>query len=210
MNKSTPINQLPSQNVPQQNIFVNDQQRNMITQAQQAIGNSTLPQNTQLPSEVINEDDTAIQDMLNNLSSQQDTQSHQQQMPPVYSSQVQSPQEELMRFAAMNNLNINQLNSLMSGYGPPPFMRSMQDSPPPPPSFYKQSQQGYMKQLTHIFSSEMKLAGLVFLVVIVIQLLPLHKYIGRYIAVDRIPYHDVLLRAIVAALLIVITKKLVG
>ena len=209
MNKSTPINQLPAI-AQQQNLFVNDQQRHMVTQAQQAIGNSTLPQNTQLPSEVINEDDAAIQDMLNNLSSQQEA---PQGAPPQYNPniqipQVQSPQEELMRIAAANNLNINQLNQLMSGYGAPPSYASSMSG-----QFAVSQPQGYAKHLAglkNVFSSELRLAGLVFVVVILVQFVPFHSYIGRYIAIDKIPYNEVVLRAIIASLVVVVFKKLFG
>lgn len=203
MNKSTPINQLPI--AGQQNMFVNDQQRNMVTQAQQAIGNSTLPQNTQLPSEVINEDDAAIQDMLNNLS-QQDAQPSQYMQPSVQMPQIQSPQEELMRLAAANNLNINQLNQLMSGYGPGGYA-------PPASHFVQPPAQGYAKHLSglkHVFSNELKLAGLVFFVVLIVQFVPFHRYIGRYVAIDKIPYNEVVLRAIIATLVVVVFKKLLG
>lgn len=208
MNKSTPINQLPA--VSQQNMFVNDQQRHIVTQAQQAIGNSTLPQNTQLPSEVINEDDAAIQDMLNNLSSQQEP---PQGGPPQYSPHIplptghtQSPQEELMRIAAANNLNINQLNQLMNGYGAPP-------SYPPSAAQFQPHVQGYARHLAglkNVFSSELKLAGLVFLVVILVQFVPFHRYIGKYVAIDKIPYNEIVLRAIVASLVVVVFKKLLA
>lgn len=210
MNKSTPINQLPA--VQQQNMFVNDQQRNMVTQAQQAISNSTIPQNTQLPADVINEDDATIQDMLNNLSSQQDSVSSHGNMPPQYNPQIpphvqQSPQEELMRLAAANNLNINQLNQLMSGYGPSGYPSMPSNFVGPAPT------QGYAKHLSglkQVFSNELKLAGLVFLVVILVQFVPFHSFIGKYVAIDKIPYNDVILRAIIASLVVVVFKKLLG
>ena len=207
MNKSTPINQLPVSS--QQNLFVNDQQRHMVQQAQQAIGNSPLPQNTQLPSEVINEDDAAIQDMLNNLSHQDGGREAPQYMPQMPPMQMQqSPQEELMRLAAANNLNINQLNQLMSGYGPPGYASG-------PSQFVQQAPpvQGYAKHLSglkHIFSNELKLAGLVFFVVILVQFVPFHRYIGKYISIENIPYNEILLRAIIASLVVVVFKKLLG
>jgi hypothetical protein len=188
----------------------------MVQQAQQAIGNNPLPQNTQLPSEVINEDDAAIQDMLNNLS-HQDGGAHQeggrdapQYMPQIPPMQMQqSPQEELMRLAAANNLNINQLNQLMNGYGPPGY--------PSGPSQFVQQQappvQGYARHLSglkHVFSNELKLAGLVFFVVILVQFVPFHRYIGKYISIENIPYNEILLRAIIASLVVVVFKKMLG
>ena len=66
MNKSTPLSQLPS--TPSQGNFVNDQQRQMITQAQQAIQTSTFPQNTQISSDIVNDDDPTIQEVLNQFN----------------------------------------------------------------------------------------------------------------------------------------------
>lgn len=189
MNKSTPINQLPSNLPNQQNAFVNDQQRQMITQAQAAIGNSTMPQNTQLPNEILNEDDAVIQDMLNNLNTGQSNSS----VDPGYT------QEDLLRLAAMNNLNINQFPQQQyapaQNYG---YMSTVQTSQPT----------SYAKQFTAILTSEFKLAAVVFFLVIIVQLVPFHSYLAKYIAIDKVPYHDVILRAIIAALAVIIIKKL--
>lgn len=209
MNKSTPINQLPVQQGSQPS-FVSDQQRNMITQAQQAIGNSTMPQNTQLQSEILNEDDSVIQDMLNNLNSsqpdaqlpsyiQQHQQQQQQQQQMQQNQLQQQQQDELMRLAAMNNLNINQL---MSGYGPNPSGSYTT------PSIVMPQVNNYTKQFTGLFTNEIKLIGIVFLVVIVVQFIPIHQYVGRYISIEKIPYHDIILKASLTASLVVILKKL--
>lgn len=195
MSKSTPINQLPSQMVPQ-NTFVNDQQRQMITQAQQAISNSTMPQNTTLPNDILNEDDSVIQDMLNNLSAGQ--QQQQQQMQDL------QQQEEFLRMAALNNMNINQV------------MQQPQQQhylPPPQPFFMPQAgltiQQPSMQQkFMSLITSEFKLAGLVFAIVIIVQFVPFHRYISKYIAIEKIPYHEIILRGILAALAVVIAKKM--
>lgn len=191
MNKSTPISQLPSQSSATQTAFINDQQRQMITQAQNAISNSTLPMNTQISNDVIQEDDAAIQDMLNNLSPQHESPAPMQpQFPP------QTTQEELLRIAAMNNLNVHQLNTLMSGYGP-----STQTSEPPPSR--------YAQQISSILNSEIKIAGIVFFAVIAVHFLPISRVVGRYVALEKIPYHDVLLRAILASLAVVVVSSLV-
>lgn len=194
MSKSTPINQLPSQ-MASQNTFVNDQQRQMITQAQQAIGNSTMPQNTTLPNDILNEDDSVIQDMLNNLNSGQ-----QQQAVQLQDLQQQ---EDFLRMAAMNNMNINQVMP-QQHYMPPPtpafFMPPAAAAVPLQPSMH----QKFMSLLT----SEFKLAGLVFAIVIIVQLVPFHRYISKYVAIEKIPYHDIVLRGILAALGVIIVKKM--
>jgi hypothetical protein len=165
----------------------------MITQAQQAISTSQMPQNTQLAPEIMNEDDAAIQDMLNNLNTGV---IQEPQQIPVHT------QDELIQRLSANNVNVN---TLMNGYGLPQTysMPQQQQFVPVTPSFSA-------KTLTNLLQSEFKLVGLVFLVVIVVQFIPFHKYVGRYFSIDKIPYHDVILRAIVAALIVVIGKKLVG
>lgn len=179
-----------------QNTFVNDQQRQMITQAQQAIGNSTIPQNTTLPNDILTEDDSVIQDMLNNLNAGQA--STQQQMQDL------QQQEEFLRMAAMNNMNINQvMQQPQQHYMPPPtpqFFMTQAMAPVQQPSM----QQKFMSLIT----SEFKLAGLVFAIVIIVQFVPFHRYISKYIAIEKIPYHDIILRGILAALAVIIAKKM--
>jgi hypothetical protein len=202
MQKSTPINQLPSQINASQNTFVNDQQRQMIMQAQQAIGNSTMPQNTQIANEIINEDDSVIQDMLNNLGSPdmmvQQQQQHQQQQQQLDAMQ----QEEIMKRLAANNMNINNL------YNQNAYVPASSPQYAAPSNAFVQPV-GLSKQFTSLFSSELKIVGVVFFVVLIIQLVPFHQYVSKYIAIDKVPYYDVIFKAILAALLVAIVKKMV-
>ena len=193
MSKSTPINQLPAP-IPTQNTFVNEQQRQMITQAQQAISNSQMPQNTQMSPDILNEDDAVIQDMLNNLNSQQEP-NHMANHAVLQ----QQQQEELLRMAAMNNMNINQLYQQSTMNAPPQIMQSSQQQMPT-----------FLVQAKQMFGNEMKLVGIVFLAVIMAQLIPFQKYISRYIAIEKIPYHDIILKASIAAILVVIVKRLIN
>jgi hypothetical protein len=210
MNKSTPINQLPSQN-SSPNIFVNDQQRQIITQAQQAINNSTMPQNTQLSNEIINDDDLAIQDMLNNLNSQpQDIQQIQQiqQLQQLQQQQLQQQQhmqqqqhyqqqdDYLSRVAAMSHMMQPQLSQPQQL---PQLSQTQQ--------FFKSG--GLTDQFAQLMSTELKIAGIVFIAVILVQLVPFTQYISKYIAVEKIPYHDILLKAMIATFIVIIIKKLI-
>lgn len=195
MSKSTPINQLPSQMGPQ-NTFVNDQQRQMITQAQQAIGNSQMPQNTTLPNDILNEDDSVIQDMLNNLNANQQQQQDLQH------------QEEFLRMAALNHMNINQvMQQPQQQYMPPPSQQYFM--PPMTPAAAPTQQLNMQQKFMSLMTSEFKLAGLVFAVVIIVQFVPFHRYLSKYIAIEKIPYHDIILRGILAALAVIIAKKLI-
>lgn len=172
----------------------------MITQAQQAIGNSTMPQNTTLPNDILNEDDSVIQDMLNNLSSGQQ---QNQTSPTALQLQDLQQQEEFLRMAALNNMNINQVmqQQQQQQYMPP---QTYYMSPPTLPLQQPNLQQKFMSLLT----SEFKLAGLVFAAVIIVQFVPFHRYISKYIAIEKIPYHDIILRGILAALAVIIVKKM--
>jgi hypothetical protein len=200
MNKSTPINQLPSQLAAGQNTFINDQQRQMITNAQHAITTSQMPQNTQLAPEIMTDDDAAIQDMLNNLNNQPELPPQLNQQVPVHT------QEELIqRLAAANNLNVNKL---MNGYGPQAYMPSQQQQQQYMAS--TQPQPFSTKMFMNILKSEVKLIGLVFVAVILVHFVPFHTYVGRYLAIYKIPYNEIILRAIVASLIVVIGKKLIG
>lgn len=195
MSKSTPINQLPSQ-MGTQNTFVNDQQRQMITQAQQAIGNSQMPQNTTLPNDILNEDDSVIQDMLNNLNANQQQQQDLQQ------------QEEFLRMAALNHMNINQvMQQPQQQYMPPPSQQYFM--PPMTPAVAPSQQLNMQQKFMSLMTSEFKLAGLVFAVVIIVQFVPFHRYLSKYIAIEKIPYHDIILRGILAALAVIIAKKMI-
>lgn len=195
MSKSTPINQLPSQ-MGTQNTFVNDQQRQMITQAQQAIGNSQMPQNTTLPNDILNEDDSVIQDMLNNLSANQQQQQDLQQ------------QEEFLRMAALNHMNINQvMQQPQQQYMPPPSQQYFM--PPMTPAITQTQQLNMQQKFMSLMTSEFKLAGLVFAVVIIVQFVPFHRYLSKYIAIEKIPYHDIILRGILAALAVIVAKKMI-
>ncbi len=159
--------------------------------------NQLPPSTPGLAPEPITEDDATIQDMLNNLSQETQPQQptaqqqlqffqQQQQLASQYqqpqSQQYMPQQDELLRLAALNNL-INQQ--------------------PPASSTFQ------LAKLQNLFAGELKLAGLIFAVVLIVHFIPFHQYIGKYFAIEKIPYHDILLRAMFAAFLVIIVKKLV-
>lgn len=100
MQKSTPISQLPNMSLPvQPQVFVNDQQRNIVTQAQQASQTFQMPQNTQsTQQDILNEDSTTIQDALDSLMPQQNS---REQEIADYMARVQEQKEmELAAYSA--------------------------------------------------------------------------------------------------------------
>jgi hypothetical protein len=190
MNKSTPINQLPTNSGNQGN-FINDQQRQMITQAQQAIQTSTFPQNTQISADLANDDDPTIQEVLNQFNPQQQQQLQQQQNTDInflHQQQMmaqQQQQQQQQLFAQLQAAQtVNQdtipsnLNNVIIG--------------------------GYLNNIT----SDIKLAALIFTLFIIVNFIPIESFISRYFAIDKIPYHQIILRALLAASLFMLVKKL--
>jgi hypothetical protein len=85
-------------------------------------------------------------------------------------------------------------------YAPPPPQQ-----PPPPPQMMVQPQeiQNYMLY----FADDLKLAGLVFTITILVHFIPIDKYVSKYFNIQNIPYHEIILRAIMIALFVVLIKK---
>jgi hypothetical protein len=59
------------------------------------------------------------------------------------------------------------------------------------------------------FSDDLKLMAVIFFVVFAVHFMPLEAIIGKYIAIDKIPYHDKILNALAIAVLVIIVKNLV-
>jgi hypothetical protein len=226
MNKSTPLAQLPNTNTNtmQNQTFVTEQQRQYISQAQNAISNSHMPQNTQLSADIINDDDVVVQDILNQINASTDNsqqqvhqsgneptpQQIQQMNQQIMMQQMAAQQQHQQNMMAAQQQNGNgmfipqqsqqqamllaQLNSMGGGN---PYENIIQNSHPTE-----------FKDYLLLFADDLKLASLVFIVVILVHFVPLDKFLSRYFAIDKIPYHEVLLRAIMAALFIIIIKKL--
>jgi len=225
MNKSTPLTQLPNtnSNTMQTQNFVTDQQRQYISQAQNAISNSHMPQNTQLSADIINDDDVVVQDILNQINaSTENTQQSNEPTPQqiqqinhqIMMQQMAAQQQQQNIMASQQSQQINpsgglfnpaqtqqallmaQLNNL--GRDNNPYDNIIQN--PHPTEF---------KDYLLLFADDLKLAGLVFIIVILVHFLPLDKLISKYFTIDKIPYHKIILRAIMAAIIIIVVKKLV-
>jgi hypothetical protein len=205
MNRSTPINNLP------QNSFVNDQQRQIVMQAQQAITNMQLPQNTQLtqPSfEAPNDDDATIQEVLNQIqSSTQNTgesqtpqlqHPQQQQMPSIPALPPQPPQY----VQSQQDLSANQALQYLGQYPPQPqqYIDGGLLSGHVP---YQNSMLSSITSVAH----DVKLATFVFVLFILVQFVPVDKFLGRYIALDKIYYYHMIAQALIAFVAVIVFKK---
>ncbi len=208
MNKSTPLSQLPNA-MQQQTSFVSDQQKQMITNAQQAINNISMPQNTQIPSDIINDDDATIQEVLNHINL---SQSQQPQMPQQQPQQVQQQQIPLQKQMPMD------MNQYMSQQIQQPYdidalnnqmvMQNLMQQMPQQQTIAAHTGSS-IEMFFHMFGDDLKLAILILTMIVLVHFIPIGSILGRYIAIDKIPYHDILLKALLASILVVLTKKLV-
>jgi hypothetical protein len=209
MNRSTPINNL------QQGSFVNDQQRQIVMQAQQAITNMQLPQNTQLTPvsqpnfDISNEDDAAIQEVLNQI--QGTTSTHANNGEQALNTQVHTPQ--MTSVPTMPSQPIPYPNSIQN-------QQSDQNIPylgqfPPQPQQYmdpsmfsnRLAEQNSMLNSITAVAQDVKLATFVFILFIIVQLVPADKFLIRYIAIDKIPYYHVIVKALIAFVAVIVFKK---
>ncbi len=226
--RSTPITQLP--NVANQNIFVNDQQRNMVMQAQSAISQLQLPQNTQQPPLDNDEDDNTIQEVLNQINStgsqeaqyqqqlQQIQQMQQAQQLQQMQQQLQMQKEaiqsaqmppQLMQQAAPQIPQIIQLPSAqqmdyLSNASPPAQQPSTIQDP-----LENASENGLFSIITSI-TEDVKFASFIFILFVVVHFIPIDKFLLKYFSLDRIPYYDVLLKGLVAFVGVIVLRKLFG
>lgn len=66
-----------------------------------------------------------------------------------------------------------------------------------------------LDQFLRLFAEDIKLAGLVFAVVLIVRFVPVVSVLSRYIAVHKIPYHELIVQALLAALLVVTIRHFV-
>lgn len=155
----------PTQQLP--NGFINDQQRQIVAQAQQASEAFTLPQNTQVSSDIITEDAATIQDALDALS-KQEVASH---IPNAeyYTQQQQQPSYEM---------------------DPAQYMYVADDQPRPE----------LKAKLLHdlmTWNGDVKKAIIIGIVFVIVSLAPVDSFVSRYIAIDKIPYSSLIIRALI-------------
>jgi hypothetical protein len=147
------------------------------------------------------DDDAEIQEALNDVAAQ--LASTSQPHPPP----KQPSNEEIMFMQAANRIPqvpLQQPYYQMVQNAAPALAPALAPSPPLPqaPDFFTS-----IRNLVY-FSEDLKLMAVVFFVVFAVHFIPLESIVGKYIAIERIPYHDKLLRAIVIAVLVVVVKNL--
>ena len=210
MNRSTPISTLQANANPA--TFVNDQQRQIVMQAQQAISNMTLPQNTQMNQNLdIADDDATIQEVLNQIqagSSASQATNIAQQAPQQ---QYEMPQQQQIQNVQVPNI------SYSSQPPQPTFAPNMvgnganfigQMPPQPSPYLDPESHNGILGSVGAV-AQDVKLAAFVFILFIIVQFIPIEKFLLRYFAFDKIPYYQVILKALLAFVAVIVFKKFI-
>lgn len=229
--RSTPLNQLP--NVNNQNVFINDQQRNMVMQAQTAISQLQLPQNTQQPLEN-DEDDNTIQEVLNQIHSTggQDAQYQQQLQQMQQMQQMHQLQQMQQQLQKENMQQVPQMPPQLMQQGVPPQMPqiiqlpqtlapsqydlmaalSQAGSPMPnagssiPDPLEGTNDGGIFSIITSI-AEDVKFAAFIFILFVIVHFIPIDKFLLKYFSIDRIPYYDILLKGLVAFVAVIIFRK---
>lgn len=188
MNKSVPINQIPVNSFPQQG------------------GGEIIPE----------DDEATIQEVLNEINGKQVPQNLQQQQ------QMQMQQQMQQEYPSYQQLQISQQQQQQAQvpaqqmqYVPHPATQQMQQMQPPQMDYMMMQQlqnsatPSSFEIFLQFFAEDIKLASIIFLVVIIILFVPIGQVLNKYIAIDKIPYHDVLLKAVLISITVVLIKKLI-
>lgn len=217
MNRSTPIQNLQANTNP--TTFVNDQQRQIVMQAQQAINNMQMPQNTQLNQNMdIADDDATIQEVLNQI--QAGTSTPQTTNAGLNATQQAQLQSQLQQFEVpQQQLQNVQLPNISYPSQPPQpaFAPNMvgnganffgQMPPQPSPYLDPESHNGILGTVGAV-AQDVKLAAFVFILFVVVQFIPIDKFLLRYFAFDKIPYYQIILKALLAFVAVIFLKKFI-
>lgn len=209
MNKSTPLTQLPtSQSQQQQPQFVNDQHRQLITQAHTAAQNFTMPVNTQLGGDYSREEDATIQETLMHLNGS-DSSAHPtsaiQQLPPLSQpSSSHTPSAMPTPMSAPLPMPMP-----MSSPMPMPMPTSGNMSMPMTSYAYPHANQALEPWWSFMGdSAELKLVAIVILITLALSLVPFERLVVDYLPsmISKLPYSEVVGRALAAGALFYVSQ----
>jgi hypothetical protein len=195
--KSTPINQLPpyqqsqqGSQQQQQSVFLNEQHRQIVSRAQDAVQNFTLPTSSQMQTD-LQEDDATIREVLQQINGggggggDQQNPQQQQQQPPMM--MPQQPQQAPMP------MPMPMPPQPTACYDALPY----QQQQPPPDSFLTAA----------LLSGDARAGWLVAALYVAVALLPIEAYLGRYVPLDRFPYAGLATRALILAIAFVSVRS---
>lgn len=197
MNKSTPLNQLP--NHPASPAFMTDQQRQIVSQAQQAAQNFTLPQNTQASSDIINvdDDDATVQEVLQQLNQKIPISAPPPPPPPppsLHEPPSQTTADFVPHAAGPSPAEFGGYGAAAYGYGG--GFPMVQDA------------SGASRWYAIWEDKDVKLLGIVLIAYAAVTLLPVEKLVYHYVALHHVPYSNLIIKAVLCALAVYFLKKL--
>ena len=198
--KSTPIAQLPygggGGGAPPPPApppaYVNEQHRQMIASAQQAAQAYSPPQ----PSthDIAADDDQTINDVLGALQAPSLMQQQPQlQLPgagPPASAAEQLYMEQLYRAAG----------------APPPYASLAPGAPPPPPAA---AAAGALGGLLPFSADDLRVAAVAVALFVAASALPILPLFAKYVPIDSLPYGELLLRAAVFGVALLVVRRFV-
>jgi len=243
MNKSTPISQLPLNN---QGNFVNEQQQRIVTEAQNAVANMNLPQNSQHDTEVSTDEDAAIQEVLNQINMSMDEPPRAPSSSSTHASfqggTGVAPSTDAVQYSE-NNGSGAMRQSAGETTSPPqyqPYPPPQASQPPKmgpsqygmnasmmyhnamntnvPTSAHQTAPMGSIpmysgftniEQFIRMFGDDIKMVVLIIGAVVAAHFIPFTRILGPYLALDRIPYHDIIFRAVFSAFMVMIVRKMI-
>lgn len=222
MTKSTPLTQLPSMNTQQG--FINEQQRQMVLQAQHAVNAIPPPQNTQIQLDGNNEDDITIQEVLNQIhaTNNNNGNSNEENIINSMMGNNESPTPQSTQPMMPPQIMAPQITSQMM---PNPMVQA-----PPQPQYDRYQQMQFIgavppqpqpivdplltdndSSLTTFLGNiaeDVKFAAFIFVLFIVVHFIPIDKFLMKYFALDKIPYYDIILKALLAFVVVILFRKL--
>jgi hypothetical protein len=200
MNKSTPISQLSGGNTPA-NMFITEQQKNMVANQQAAVGTMSLPQNTH-GNDMLAEDESTIQEVLNSINASQTMQPPSNQLPPQQQPQYQPATQNTI---PQSQATMDQIDALMMQNMN--MMHSNNFGMPSVPIANFQNSSSSVEMFVSLFADDIKLAVMVGVVFIAVNFVPITSFLGKYVNIEKIPYHDIILKSVLAAVVVVAIKK---
>ena len=186
---------------------------------------SHLPSTALPPTQEIlpGDDDTTIQAVLNEIAgassgpAPQQMQMQPQQAPPqqpVTSQQAafMAAQQQQATAAALSSVDTNTLLAML-GSNPASAHATMMPSPTQAmmsaqvPAATAQNSNNMMTLLMKVLTQDFKLATVVFVIYIAVSFVPVSNILGKYFDLSRVPYAELIIKAVVAAIGVTLLVK---
>jgi hypothetical protein len=174
-----------------------------------------LPQNTQLTQqngqnfEAQNDDDAAIQEVLNQIQASTSTPTEQpivpQQQPSI---PALPPQPTHFMHNTPDTANTPAMQYL-GQYPPQPLTPQQYFDNNAFAQTTTNEQNSVLSSITAV-AQDVKLATFVFIIFIVLQFIPVDNFLLRYISTEKIFYYRIVVRALIAFVAVILFKKFIS